>query len=68
MTLKEIQDYDRDFLTPEQAAPVLGCDAQGLRIWAKKRPHDLGFPVCVVGSRVKIPRRPFIKFITGEEV
>lgn len=65
MTLDEIRRFDRDYLTPAQVAGVLGCDPQGIRIWAKQKPNELGFPICVIGTRVKIPRKPFLKFMTG---
>lgn len=67
MTLNEIKSLDREYLTPAEVASVLGCDPQGIRVFAKQNPQGLGFPTCVVGSRVKIPRRPFLRFMTGEE-
>lgn len=67
-TLDDIRDLDRDVITPAQAAPVLGTDPQHIRMAARKEPGLLGFPVIVIGSRVKIPRLPFIAFITGQTV
>ena len=63
MTLDDLKRLDREFLTPAQVAEVMGCDAQGIRVWARQRPEGLGFPVCLVGSRVKIPRVPFLRFM-----
>ena len=63
MTLDDIRKIDREYLTPAQVAEVLGCDPQGIRVWARQRPEGLGFPVCLVGSRVKIPRVPFLRFM-----
>lgn len=63
MTLDDLKRLDREFLTPAQVAEVMGCDAQDVRVAARQRPDLLGFPVCVVGSRVKIPRRPFLRFM-----
>ena len=51
------------FLTAEEIAPVLECNPNDIRGAAKERPDLLGFPVTVYGSRTKIPRLPFIKFI-----
>ena len=66
MTLDDLKRLDREFLTPAQVAEVLGCDPQGIRVWARQRPDGLGFPVCIVGSRTKIPKRPFIQFMEGK--
>ena len=50
-----------------EAAQVLGCDPQWIRLMARERPEKLGFPVCCTSKhRVKIPREPFIKFVGGE--
>lgn len=43
-------------------APILKADPLYLRETARQAPEALGFPVCVVGRRVKIPRVPFLRF------
>ena len=53
------------FLTPEEVAQVLKCDAHSLRVAARQRPELLGFPVNIMGHRVRIPRVPFLNFVTG---
>lgn len=53
------------FITPAEAAAVLGCDAQSLRIQARRRPKALGFPVVIVGKRIKIPREAFLAHLDG---
>ena len=65
MTLDELKGLGTGIITPAQAAPFLGCDPHWLRVAAKQRPELLGFPVAVVGCRVKIPRLAFIKFLEG---
>lgn len=65
MTLEDIKAIDREFLTPAQVAAVLGCDPQGIRVWARQRPEALGFPVVALAHRTKIPRRAFIAFMEG---
>ena len=63
--LDAIKQSERLFLVPSEAAAIIGCDPNKIRVTAHQRPELLGFPVCVVGSRVKIPRIPFIQFIEG---
>ena len=67
MTLNEIRDLDREYLVPSEIAPLLGVDPQDIRVCAKQCPERLGFNVAVVGSRVKVPRRAFLRWIEGQE-
>ena len=67
MTVEEINSSTKEVLTPGDLAGVLQCDPQSIRVRARQRPELLGFPVIVMGNRVKIPRRAFLKHI-GEEV
>lgn len=63
MTLEDLRKVDRDWLLAREVAPILGTDPHSIRVWARLRPDDLGFPVIVVGSRIKIPRVPFLRFM-----
>ena len=63
MTIEEIKASDANWLTPAEVAPVVGCDPNVLRSTAHQDPRLLGFPVTVVGSRTKIWRKPFLRFI-----
>lgn len=63
MTLNDLKQIDRDWLLAREVAPILGTDPHSIRVWARLRPDDLGFPVIVVGSRIKIPRVPFLRFM-----
>lgn len=65
MTLSEMRESDKDVLTPAEVAPVLGCDAQDIRVAARQRPELLGFNVAIIGTRVKIPRLAFLNWIEG---
>ena len=68
MTVNELIKSDSTYLTCAQVAELLGSkNPQQLRIQARENPDSLGFPVCVFGKRVKIPRIPFIKFLLGDE-
>lgn len=63
MTIREIIESDKDYLTPLEISEVFGADPQVIRAQARKDPSKLGFPVVVMGSRTKIPRKQFIKFM-----
>ena len=65
MTLKELAELETDVLTCAQVAAVLGVNADSLRAQAWEAPELLGFPVIIVGSRIKIPRRAFVNFMGG---
>ena len=65
MRLNDVREIDRDFLSAAEVADVLGSDAHAIRIQAREDPEALGFPVCRIGNRVKIPRLAFIKFMEG---
>ena len=65
MTIDEIRNSDKAMLTPADVAEVLGTDPQGIRMWARQTPEKLGFPVSVIGTRVRIPRIAFLKFMEG---
>lgn len=70
MTLEEIASCEKEVLTPAEVAPVLRTTDQTIRVVAKQRPDLLGFPTIIMGTRVRIPRIPFLKFmgaIPGEE-
>lgn len=56
---------DKLMLTPSDVAPVLGCDPYAINIQAREDASKLGFPVIMIGTRVKIPRLSFLQFIGG---
>lgn len=67
MTIKEIMASEKAFLIPTDIAPVLGCDPYRISLMARDCPEKLGFPVTRIGTRTKIPRIPFLRFL-GYEV
>jgi len=67
MTLEEIKASDAVFLAPADIAPILGCNPNWLRRAAHDKPERIGFPVCVIGTRTRIPRKPFLAFIGEDE-
>ena len=66
MTLEEIKDSTKDILLAKDVCELLKCNPDTLRRQAQQDPSMLGFPTIVMGTRVKIPRIPFIKYIEGE--
>ena len=63
-TLEElIGKVDKEFFTAQDVCGVLNCDPQNIRDTARQRPYLLGFPVVLMGSRVRIPRIPFLRFM-----
>lgn len=62
MTLNEIRASGKAMLTPADVAPVLGCNPYAINVAAKQDPARLGFPVCMIGNRVKIPRLAFLQW------
>ena len=67
MTLDEIRNSTKEVLTPAEIAEVLGCDPQDVRVAARVHPERLGFNVAVIGTRVKVPRRAFIRWMEGQK-
>lgn len=64
MTYQEIMNSDKMFLLTEDVAELLGCKAYSINAQAQQDPAKLGFPVCVTGSRVRIPRLGFLHWMT----
>lgn len=63
LTLEQIEALDAEVLTCAQVAPLLASNPATIHGQAMERPELLGFPVIVAGRRVKIPRRPFVRFM-----
>ena len=66
MTLDEIRNSTKEVLTPADIADVLKADPQDIRLQAHRCPEKLGFNVAVIGTRVKIPRPAFIRWMEGQ--
>lgn len=64
---EQIKNSTDVYLLPEVVAKALNIIPQGLRNQARADPKMLGFPVTVIGSRILIPRKPFIAFFEGTE-
>ena len=64
-TLEKIKAMTDPFLNAATVSEVIGCDPNSLRCAAQQCPEKLGFPVTVIGRRVRIPRRPFLQYLEG---
>lgn len=67
MTLDDLKAMDREMLPPKIVAQVIGCDPYYISLQARTAPELLGFPVSVQGTRTRIPRRAFIRWMEGGE-
>ena len=65
-TLAEIESVPGEVLLCKHVARVLQADPGTIHQQAVDCPERLGFPVIVAGTRVKIPKMPFLKFMRGE--
>lgn len=66
MTLEELKQSGKALLTCQEVGEILGVDPQGIRIWARSAPKELGFPVMRYGKhgeQIRIPRVSFLKFL-----
>lgn len=63
MTLQDIINSDSACLTPADIAPILGCDPQSIRTQAHKNPQAMGYPIIIIGRRIRIPRIPFLHYL-----
>lgn len=68
MTLAQIAQMDKAYLTPTQAAPLLGCDPYWISLMARTEEgrRQLGFPVVRIGNRTKVLRIPFLRYMGWE--
>lgn len=65
-TLEDLEALPGEFLTCKQIAPILGAKEANIHMQAMDAPYMLGFPVIIIKSRVKIPRRAFVSYMKGE--
>lgn len=63
MTIEQLQQSKQLFVSSADVSEILRCDPQCLRRQAQNNPAQLGFPVIVQGTRVRIPRIPFLRYI-----
>jgi len=72
MTLQQLDELPREYLTPADIASCFGVDPQDIRyrVWEdrKKKRNSFQFPVEIFGKRIKIPKAAFISFMRGKPI
>lgn len=63
LTIEDLEALPCEVLTCQQIAPILGADPGTIHQQAIEAPYMLGFPVIVMKSRVKVPKRAFCAFM-----
>lgn len=70
MRIEELRESTKEVLTPSEVADVLGCDRYSLNLQAKedikRGVNSLGFEYSMIGNRMKIPRRAFLRWLEGK--
>ena len=61
LTLEELIDSEKDCFCPDDNCGVLGVKPHNIRLAAKQRPDLLGFDFFFIGTRMKIPKIPFLR-------
>lgn len=67
MTLDELEKLPKEMLVPTDIAPILGCNPYAINVATRDGKNPFPFPVIRMGTRVKIPKMPFIKAMRGED-
>lgn len=65
-TLEEIEALPKEMLIPTDVAPILGCSPYTINVATRDGNNPFPFPVIRMGTRVRIPKIPFIKAMRGE--
>lgn len=66
MTLEELERLDKEMLVPKDIAPILGCAPYAINVATQDGKNPFPFPIIRMGTRVRIPKRAFIKAMKGE--
>ena len=67
MTLDELEKLPKDMLIPADIAPILGCAPYTINVCTRDGKNPFPFPVIRMGTRVRIPKIPFLKAMRGEQ-
>lgn len=64
--LDRIEALPKEILIPSDIAKYLGCSPYTINVATRDGKNPFPFPVIRMGSRVRIPKIPFIKAMRGE--
>ena len=64
-TLEEIEALPKDMLIPSDIAGYLGCSPYTINVATKDGKNPFPFPIIRMGTRVRIPKKPFVKMMRG---
>ena len=64
--LYRIEKLDKAMLVPTDVAKYLGCSAYTINIATRDGRNPFPFPIIRMGTRVRIPKEPFLKAMRGE--
>ena len=62
-TIDDLIACEKMFFTPLDICGVLGSDPTTIRATARQRPDLVHFPFTFVGNHMKIPKKPFLRFM-----
>lgn len=65
MTIADIKSMPRTYLTMNDICTLIGIRPDTLLFQARTDPSRLGFPVCVAGDTVRIPKGAFLDWLLG---
>lgn len=65
-TLEDIEALDKEMLIPSDIASILGCNPYAINICTRNGKNPFPFPVIRMGTRVRIPKAPFLRAMRGE--
>ena len=65
--LDRIEALDKDMLVPTDICKYIGCSAYRINVATRDGKNPFPFPVIRMGTRVRIPKIPFIKAMRGEQ-
>ena len=66
--LDRIAALNKDMLVPTDICKYLGCSSYRINVVTRDGKNPFPFPVIRLGSRVKIPKIPFLKAMKGENL
>jgi len=64
--LDRIEALPKEMLVPTDICKYLGCAAYAINVATREGKNPFPFPVIRMGTRVRIPKMPFLKAMRGE--